>query len=64
MTLTVTDNGCGFDSSRPPVKTRHKSVGLDNIRERMELSGGRLDVFSIPGIGTTARIIIGEGKQP
>ncbi|WP_298028579.1 sensor histidine kinase [uncultured Dysosmobacter sp.] len=64
VTLTVTDNGCGFDSSRPPVKTRHKSVGLDNIRERMELSGGRLDVFSIPGIGTTARIIIGEGKQP
>lgn len=63
VTLTVTDNGCGFDTNRPPTKTRDRSVGLENIRERMELSGGRLDVFSIPGIGTTARIIIGEGKQ-
>lgn len=60
VTITVTDNGCGFDTGRPPAGKRHRSVGLDNIRERMELCGGQLDVFSIPGRGTTARITIGE----
>lgn len=60
VTITVTDNGCGFDTSRPLAGKQHRSVGLDNIRERMELCGGRLDVFSIPGRGTTARITIGE----
>lgn len=60
VTLTVTDNGCGFDVKQRPPRKQNQAVGLDNIRERMELSGGRLDVFSIPGIGTTARITIGE----
>lgn len=64
ITVTVTDNGCGFDTRHPPAGEGHRSVGLDNIRERMELSGGRLDVFSVPGLGTTARIIIGGGEQP
>lgn len=59
VTVTVTDNGCGFDTKHPPAKGTHKSVGLNNIRERMELNGGRLDVFSIPGFGTAARITIG-----
>lgn len=59
VTITVTDNGCGFDTRHLPAGEGHQSVGLDNIRERMELSGGRLDVFSIPGLGTTARITIG-----
>ncbi|MDO4315623.1 MAG: histidine kinase [Oscillospiraceae bacterium] len=63
ITITVTDNGCGFDTKRLPAGERHRSVGLDNIKERMELSGGHLDVFSIPGLGTTARIIIGGGEQ-
>lgn len=63
VTITVTDNGCGFDTRHPPAGEGRRSVGLDNIRERMELSGGRLDVFSVPGLGTTARIIIGGGEQ-
>lgn len=60
IAVTVTDNGCGFDTRHPQQQTGHRSVGLQNIAERMELSGGRLDVFSIPGLGTTARILIKE----
>ena len=58
--VTVTDNGCGFDPKHRPRQKEHRSVGLQNIAERMELSGGRLDVFSIPGLGTTARITVKE----
>lgn len=61
MTVMVTDNGCGFDPrSTGPAPGQRQSVGLDNIRERMELSGGRLDVFSRPGLGTAVRIILGK----
>ncbi len=63
VTITVTDNGCGFDTGRQPAAGGgRRSVGLENIAERMELSGGRLKVFSRPGIGTVARIIVGGGE--
>lgn len=61
ITVTCTDNGCGFDTKRPRAPGDHRSVGLDNIAERMELSGGRLDIRSIPGVGTCARITLKEG---
>lgn len=60
IAITVTDNGCGFDVKHPSSQTEHRAVGLQNIAERMELSGGRLNVFSIPGLGTTARILVKE----
>ncbi len=61
VTVMVSDNGCGFDPRRMrPESGRHRSIGLDNIRERMELSGGRLDIFSRPGLGTAVRITIKE----
>ena len=62
--VTVTDNGCGFDTRHRPRSSGHRSVGLDNIAERMQLTGGRLDVFSVPGVGTTARITLGEETRP
>lgn len=62
VVITVTDNGCGFDTRRPVSGGKHHSVGLENIAERMRLSGGRLDVFSIPGVGTTARILVKEAE--
>lgn len=59
--ITVTDNGCGFDPRQSPEDTgQRRSIGLRNIAERMQLAGGRLDVFSIPGVGTTARILVEE----
>ena len=65
IVITVTDNGCGFDTSRlgAAADGERRSVGLKNIAERMEYSGGRLDVCSVPGVGTCARITVGGGTD-
>ncbi|MGO5050878.1 histidine kinase [Dysosmobacter sp. Sow4_B12] len=65
IVITVTDNGCGFDTSRlgAAAAGERRSVGLKNIAERMEYSGGRLDVCSVPGVGTCARITVGGGTD-
>jgi signal transduction histidine kinase len=45
----VEDDGSGFD----PASTRADAVGLAGMRERVSLAGGRLQVESSPGSGTT-----------
>jgi signal transduction histidine kinase len=47
--LTVKDDGVGFDQSI----TKPKSHGLAGMRHRVESLGGRLDIRSQPGQGTT-----------
>ena len=63
IAIYVSDNGCGFDTRIRETEGKRKSVGLINISERMQLNNGRLDVFSIPGRGTCARIIVKEGME-
>ena len=63
VTIMVTDNGCGFDLAQSRETPGRHSVGLSNIRERMELSGGQLDVFSRPGMGTCVRLIVRGGEE-
>jgi signal transduction histidine kinase len=50
LLLTVTDNGSGFD---PDVPAHRQSVGHASMRERMRSLGGKLDIQSTPGLGTT-----------
>ncbi|MCC6196135.1 MAG: sensor histidine kinase [Burkholderiales bacterium] len=50
IALAVRDNGTGFDASR---KAERASLGLASMRERVRLLGGRLDVESRPGSGTS-----------
>ncbi len=51
----VRDDGPGFDPSTVrPDRGRH--VGLGLMRERARLSGGRVDVASGAGLGTTLRL--------
>lgn len=51
LTVTETDKGKGFDVAQ--VLARHGiGFGLHNVRERLHLFGGRLDVQSQPGNGT------------
>jgi NarL family two-component system sensor histidine kinase LiaS len=52
-TLTITDNGQGFD-----VTQRPKGVGLRSIRERAESINGRVGIESAPGKGTRLEIVI------
>lgn len=55
--LLLEDHGCGFD----PVATlqiqegRVRGLGLNSMRERVELSGGTFSLTSRPGAGTRLR---------
>ncbi|MFB7717050.1 sensor histidine kinase [Nocardia sp. NPDC056100] len=47
LTITVSDNGCGFEPSEKPA-----GVGLTNMQDRLAVIGGALIVASTPGQGT------------
>lgn len=48
VTLSVADNGRGFDVAHALADPR-AGLGLRNMRERLESLGGRLDITSQPG---------------
>jgi signal transduction histidine kinase len=48
LTVTVADNGAGFDASK-----RDSGLGLRGIEERVRELGGLLSIKSAPGAGTT-----------
>ncbi len=48
VSLSVRDNGCGFDTSVP----RHAAHGLLGMRYRVEAEGGQMMLSSSPGHGT------------
>jgi signal transduction histidine kinase len=52
--LEVDDDGRGFD----PAKDGGKGQGLRNLRERARALGGRAEIDSAPGSGTTVRVTI------
>lgn len=56
--LTVSDDGCGFDTSSPRVGRR---LGLTSMRERAAALGGTLEVSSELGRGTTIRLSVPSG---
>jgi signal transduction histidine kinase len=61
MVLIIEDDGAGFD---PSVRLdANRGMGLDGMHERAALIGGRLEVESEPGRGTTVfmRVPIGMG---
>jgi len=47
VSLTVQDDGCGFDE-----KTVKKGHGLENIQNRVASCNGKIDITSSPGKGT------------
>ncbi len=53
--LRVADDGQGFDTLLPR-SGRH--VGLWSMRERVEQLGGRFEVHSVPGQGTTVTTVV------
>ena len=52
FSFVIRDNGQGFD-----VENAEKGLGLESMRERVELSGGEFQIESIIGQGTTIRAI-------
>jgi two-component system, NarL family, sensor kinase len=55
--LEVIDDGTGFDAAAP-ARPGPTGFGLSGMRERAELLGGRLDLVTAPGRGTTVRLLI------
>ena len=54
VSLTVQDDGCGFDE-----RTVVKGDGLQNIRNRVASCRGKMDIVSSPGKGTETVIELG-----
>jgi two-component system sensor histidine kinase UhpB len=52
--LTVSDDGCGFDADA--VRHDGGGMGLVSMEERVRLSGGRFEILSSAGIGTSIRV--------
>ena len=48
LRFSITDDGCGFDR-----RTVTPGAGLANLHERIDTVGGRVEIMSAPGRGTT-----------
>ena len=54
LSVIVEDDGIGFDVHRVlSAEAGQTKLGLYGMQERAELVGGRLDIESQPGTGTT-----------
>lgn len=53
FSLELKDDGTGFD-----IKTIRRSLGLTNIRNRVELFGGKASIISSPGKGCCIKVFI------
>jgi Signal transduction histidine kinase len=60
VTLTVADDGVGFDpgAARPAAQTAGSGLGLTSMRERAEELGGTLTVAARPGGGTAVTAVL------
>jgi two-component system sensor histidine kinase UhpB len=66
LKLTVRDDGVGFDEEAERQRAlKSGSLGLVSMEERAELAGGRLNLRSVIGVGTTVSalfpMVAGEG---
>ena len=55
LTLTIADNGRGFEVGGPEPHPAVRGSGLAGLQERAELSGGRLSIHSEKDRGTVVR---------
>jgi signal transduction histidine kinase len=54
LLLEVSDDGTGFDPDEARLRSRR--LGLTSMEERAERLGGRIEIRSSPGSGTTVRL--------
>jgi signal transduction histidine kinase len=58
--LVVTDDGAGFD----PARMHLSGMGLANMRDRLDVVSGTVDVRSVPGEGTTVSASVARSVTP
>jgi signal transduction histidine kinase len=54
LVVEVTDDGSGFEPGDTELRSKH--LGLTSMEERARSIGGRLELRSAPGAGTTVRL--------
>jgi signal transduction histidine kinase len=59
LILDVADDGEGFDPDAAGLRTRR--LGLASMEARAQRLGGRLEIRSAPGAGTTVRLEVADG---
>lgn len=59
VSLTITDNGIGFD---PAIMRNNESLGIIGMRERCMILGGNFEITSYPGNGTSIRATVPADK--
>lgn len=58
IVMIIEDDGAGFDPQKLGSHQQKRHLGLISMRERAEILGGSLDVFTAPGKGTTIQVRI------
>jgi len=61
--MKITDNGKSFSAERVLNAPGRKRLGLLGMRERLEMVGGRFEIASAPGQGTTVTAELPLGKE-
>jgi signal transduction histidine kinase len=59
--IEITDDGAGFDPARAELRSRH--LGLTSMEERARELGGRLEIRSAAGAGTTVSLELPSDQQ-
>ena len=60
-TLSITDDGLGFDQAATPMDQR--GFGLPGMKERSRALGGSLEILTEPGSGTQVRVCVSTTKE-
>ncbi|HWR43554.1 HAMP domain-containing sensor histidine kinase [Sporomusa sp.] len=63
IVLSVTDDGQGFKQSTIDQARQENRLGLYGMMERAELLGGTVEYASVPGQGTTIRVIVPNPEE-
>lgn len=53
--ISLSDDGSGFDATDPKFRWSH---GITGMRQRVRALGGQFEIESVPGTGTTLRVLI------
>ena len=59
LVVEVVDDGSGFEPGDAELRSKH--LGLTSMEERARSIGGRLELRSAPGAGTTVRLEVASG---
>jgi signal transduction histidine kinase len=61
LRMSISDDGNGFDGGAP---LSEKNFGIQGMRDRVEMIGGRFRIKSAPGMGATVGVEVPLGRIP